>query len=352
MRIWVFATLLILLSIHAGCYYTHAYKGQLLQQISQVDIEDYLEREEGLHPIAKHRLELILSVRKFASEEIGLKAGDNYTRIYDTQGFAPSYVVSVAYPGQLQYYYRWFPVVGKLPYKGYFDLEMAIAEAKRFAEKDYDINIGQVSAYSTIGYFDDPVFSTMLEYDEISLIGLIIHELLHNTVYKKDFAEFNESLATFFEREGTLLYIERTLGNDSGVYKHAVKSFADEDLFVDLVKELVQELNEFYAQEIGLEQKMKERQSIFDKFKQKYKEMRDNGIFKTSDNDWLLDRKLNNALILNLSTYKFNLDLYHRIYEIAGDLKKAIPIFNEASKASDPIKFLENYIKSSMNMHE
>ncbi|MCD4656406.1 MAG: aminopeptidase [Planctomycetes bacterium] len=343
MKLRVFATLLILQCILTGCYYTHAYKGQLLQQISQVKIEDYLEHFEDLHPVARHRLELILSVRKFATEEIGLNAGDNYTKIFDTQGYAPSYVVFVAYPDKLEYYYRWFPIVGKLPYKGYFDVDMAISEAKRFAKKDFDVFIGQASAYSTLGYFDDPVFSSMLGYDEIYLVGLIIHELLHNTVYEKDFAEFNESLATFFEREGTLLYVEQTLGKDSGVYQHAQKIFADEDLFVDLVKELVQDLNVLYARDISLSQKLSERKVIFDKIKTKYKNMRDAGIFKTEENDWLLKQKLNNALILKLSTYKFNLDLYRKVAEIEGSLRDAIPVFNKASETADPFKFLANY---------
>ena len=344
MKIRLFATLLIVLSLFTGCYYTHAFKGQLIQQISQVDIEEYIQHETDLHPVEKHKLELILSVRKFASDEIGLNAADNYTKVFDTHGFAPSYVVSVAYPDKLEYYYRWFPVVGKLPYKGYFIKDMAVDEASKFANKGYDVYLGQAAAYSTTGYFNDPVFSTMLEYDDIYLIGLIIHELLHNTVYKKDFAEFNESLATFFERTGTLLYIENTVGKNSEIYQHADKSFADEDLFVDLVKELVDKLDELYAKEITLEEKLSEREKVFTSIQDKYRQMRESGEFQTDEKDWITRIKLNNAMILNLSTYKFNLDLYQKVYELAGGLHESIPVFKQAADSNDPLKFLGNFV--------
>ena len=349
MKIRVFATLLMFLATFTGCYYTHAFKGQLIQQISQVEIAQYIKHEKDLHPVVKHKLEIILSVRKFAVDEIGLKANDNYTKIFDTQGYAPSYVVSVAYPDRLEYFYRHFPIVGKLPYKGYFERDLAIDEAKKFVEQGYDVYIGQAAAYSTAGFFDDPVFTTMLEYDDVYLIGLIIHELLHNTVYKKDFAEFNESLATFFERQGTLLYIEKTLGKDSDVYQHAAKSFADEDLFVDLVKELVQKLNALYAQDLSKVQKVKKRDKVFKEIQGKYRRMRETGEFKTHAKDWFAEIKLNNAMILNLSTYKFNLDLYQKVFEITGGLRESIPVFKQAADSENPFKFLENFTKNLEN---
>ena len=133
MKLVPFKILTLLLStlLLQSCYYLSLYEGQMKIQLGEKRIESVLQDSEDLHPVAKHRLKLILSVRKFAAETLGLKTGKNYLYYYDTLGRAPSYVVIAAYPTKLAYYYRVFPFVGKLPYKGYFYLHAAQAEYER-----------------------------------------------------------------------------------------------------------------------------------------------------------------------------------------------------------------------------
>ncbi len=347
MKLVPFKILTLLLStlLLQICYYLSLYEGQMRIQLGEKRIESVLQDSKDLHPVAKHRLKLILSVRKFAAETLGLKTGKNYLYYYDTLGRAPSYVVIAAYPTKLAYYYRVFPFVGKLPYKGYFYLHAAQAEYERLKKRGLDVVIYPVSAFSTLGWFVDPVFSTMLYQDEVKLVGLIIHELLHNTVFKFGCAEFNESLAVFYEREGTLLYIEKTLGRKSEIYKYAQKRFADEDTFIKLVSELISELKVLYAKRTSEDFILRSRQEIFEKYQRKYLEARKTGGFKTDEYDWFAKVRLNNAIILNIATYKFNFEIYEKIKKLAGSLRAALRIFKLAAEQDNPFAFLADYAK-------
>lgn len=163
--------------------------------------------ETVLDASEREKLAWIPRVLEHCRSELGLDPGDSYTTFLDTGGQPISYVVTAAHPLALVPY-RWrFPFVGEVPYKGYFDLEDAASEASRLAERGYDTAVHPVGAYSTLGWFRDPVLSAMLEYDLPELIDLIIHETTHRTVYFDDETSFNESLATHIAAEGTRRFL-------------------------------------------------------------------------------------------------------------------------------------------------
>ncbi len=155
------------------------------------------------------KLKWVPKVLDFCRDELGLDPGDAYTSYLDTTGTPVSYVVTASHQLAL-IPYRWrFPFVGKVSYKGYFARDDADAEASRLREQGYDVQVSPVRAYSTLGWFKDPVLSTMLEDDVVELIDLLIHETTHRTVYLPDATSFNESLATHIAYEGTQRFVAK-----------------------------------------------------------------------------------------------------------------------------------------------
>ncbi len=155
----------------------------------------------------REKLAWVPKILEYCRTELGLDPGDSYTTFLDTGGRPISYVVTAAHPLALVPY-RWsFPFVGAVSYKGYFDLEDARGEAARLAAAGFDTAVHPVGAYSTLGWFRDPVLSTMLENDLPELIDLIIHETTHRTVYFDDETSFNESLATYIAEQGTRRFL-------------------------------------------------------------------------------------------------------------------------------------------------
>ena len=153
-------------------------------------------------PALKARLERVRTIRAFASRELALPDNRSYTTYADLG--RPFVVWNVFAAPELSLSPRqWcFPVAGCVAYRGYFAEGDARAEAARLAEAGDDIHLGGVPAYSTLGYFDDPVLSTFIRFREVELARLVFHELAHQVVYVKDDTSFNESFATAVEEAG------------------------------------------------------------------------------------------------------------------------------------------------------
>jgi predicted aminopeptidase len=157
---------------------------------------------DSTDPTLRARLELVREARDFASHELGLPDNASY-RSYSA--LHRPYVVwnVVATPEFSVEPRRWcFPITGCIAYRGYFREERARRFAAALAARGDDTLVAGVSAYSTLGYFADPVLDTMLQYDDLQLVGTIFHELAHQLVYVRDDSEFNEAFAMSVEREG------------------------------------------------------------------------------------------------------------------------------------------------------
>ena len=175
---------------------------QLTLNCDQVPL-DSPSLEQALTALEREKLAWITKVVDYCRAELGLDPGDAYSTFLDTGGKPISYVVTAAHPLALVPY-RWrFPFVGAVSYKGFFNLEDAEAEVARLLTAGFDAALHPVEAYSTLGWFRDPILSTMLERDLTDLIDLIIHETTHRTIYLEDHTSFNESLATHVAAEGT-----------------------------------------------------------------------------------------------------------------------------------------------------
>ena len=148
-------------------------------------------------PVLRAKLELVLAARAFARDSLGLDVGESFTTYSETGHDTLTLVVSAAYRDRLKSYTWWFPVVGRVPYKGYFDFAEARRQERALNARGFDTRLGAVSAFSTLGWFNDPLLPSTLRADSLTLANTVIHELTHNTYYAPGGAVFNESFANF-----------------------------------------------------------------------------------------------------------------------------------------------------------
>jgi predicted aminopeptidase len=150
----------------------------------------------------KAKLRIVLAARRFAYDSLGLRTGESFTSYSRLDRDTLVLVLSGAYRDRLESYTWWFPVVGRVPYKGYFDFPQAIADERALTARGFDAHLGAASAFSTLGWFNDPLLPTTLRADSLTVANTVIHELTHNTYYAPGGAIFNESFANFVGARG------------------------------------------------------------------------------------------------------------------------------------------------------
>ena len=161
-----------------------------------------LVNDPELPATLRAKLQLVLAARRFAVDSVHLNAGASFTTYSPLDRDTLVLVASAAYPDRLERYTWWFPVVGRVPYKGYFDVAAARAAVEDLRRRGFDTYLRPASAFSTLGWFNDPLLPTTLREDSVGLANTVIHELTHNTFYASGQAVFNESFANFVGAHG------------------------------------------------------------------------------------------------------------------------------------------------------
>ncbi len=183
----------------------------------------------------KLKLRFAQKAREFAIDSLGLSDSDSYNTVFDQQGQPLLWVVVACEPFAMRPY-RWrFPLVGEFPYKGYFELPLAERERDRLREQGLDARLREVGAWSTLGYFDDPILSGMLERTWGELASVVVHELTHATLFVPDDVDFNESLATFVGNQGALRFLESHFGPRAEATLEFGQVLRDEKRYVDFM---------------------------------------------------------------------------------------------------------------------
>lgn len=154
------------------------------------------------------KLRIVLDARRFAADSVGLTTGESFTRFTQLERDTLVLVLSAAQRDRLVAHGWWFPIVGRVPYKGFFDFGAARQTARDMEADGYDSYLRPASAFSTLGWFNDPLLSTSLREDTLDLANTVIHELTHNTFYAPGQAPFNESFANFVGARGAVLFFE------------------------------------------------------------------------------------------------------------------------------------------------
>jgi len=238
--------------------------------LARQSIEALLERPE-LDPDTRAKLELVLAVRRFAADDLGLDVGEAYASFSIVPPGALLEVVSAAERTRLVPYTWWFPIVGDVDYKGFFELPDAEAEARRLQDEGYDTYVRPSVAFSTLGWFDDPVLSSWLRSDPVRIAELLIHELLHRTWYVSGETAFNESLASFVGHVGAIEFFRQHDGPDAPTTLRAEEAWRDALRDAVIWATAVAELKTLYAtsadEKRPLEQILDERKAIFERLR-------------------------------------------------------------------------------------
>jgi predicted aminopeptidase len=316
----------------SGCYVLRAGYEELRVLCRRQPI-DQLLKKGNLDPETRAKLELALAVRAFARDELGLTVDDSYTSLARVDANQIVYVVSAAPWNRLEAYTWWFPIVGRVPYRGYFDRADAEALAAKMERKGYDTYVRPSVAFSTLGWFADPLLSNLLRYGPTTLADVIIHELVHSTMYLPGHVAFNESFANFVGARGALLFFERR--GDTEMAERARAHLEDTLTFARFLAGFAAELESAYAHGIDREQ----RERLFSAAQEEFRSL----PWRT-DTYQDFDRiRLNNAVIMQQLIYVTHLDLFEEAYVAAGrDLATTIKRIRQVcGDTRDPFAAIE-----------
>ncbi|MBN2049842.1 MAG: aminopeptidase [Spirochaetales bacterium] len=277
-------------------------------------------------------LQRVEDITAFAQEALGLLDNKNYSKYVRVDQDFLAWVVSATEEFSFQPYLWSYPLVGKMPYQGFYEEKDAVKEAHRLKKKGYDVWVRKVEAFSTLGYLTDPLYSYMEDYSVYSLANLLIHEQAHATLFLKGQGEFNESFATFVGDLGAKLYIARTYGTDSQEYTSIFINEHDRAVFLEQLGTLKSALEDLYTRRPP---QMKEaKQAEIEAFKQRFRSSYRN-LFIGEGYTRVPDIPMNNAFISLYALYHSDTDLFYRVYEqFHGDLKTCIQTLVEAAAGS------------------
>ena len=237
--------ILCLFNCKSICYGVQQGMGQLRIVWKSEPLENYLNN--AVYPDSlKVKIRLIEEIKKFAFDSLGIYPSKNYTKMYNQNGSPGMYVVTACKPFALEPYQWSFPIVGEFSYKGFFKRKRAIKEAELLKKKGYDTDIGEVNAWSTLGWFRDPIMSSMLQKKEGQLASLLIHELTHGTIFVKNDVHFNENLASFIGDKGALLFLKYKYSEESIEIKNYLEDLSDLKKIRAHMHKAAQNLKDFY----------------------------------------------------------------------------------------------------------
>jgi predicted aminopeptidase len=313
-----------------GAYLFHAAIGQVHRIVDAVPIEDAL-KDPSLGDEALAHLNMIGSLKQFAVETLGLTPTESYTTVYLKPKTGVIYTISASPKDRLSRVTWWFPVVGRVPYLGFFDLTRARAKGKSLAEEGMDVFISRAEAYSTLGWFNDPLTLNMLEASTVEFVETILHEMTHSTLYLSSQPQFNETLASVVAKNGTILFLEAKFGENHPWTIEAKHELEDERTFSSFLSSVVEKLEALYGKSIPYEEKMARRAIVFSDAKRTFERQTDH--YMTNRFYGFPHMDLNNASILALALYHryFN-ELEAVLCENQGSVRETIAFLRKLSK--------------------
>jgi predicted aminopeptidase len=320
----------------AGCYYLQQYRGQLSILSAAKPIEEVVSQGKVTAEEAE-TLRYILELKRFAEERIGLKKTENFTTYFDAGNRPVSWAVSACRKDRFEPYLWLYPIVGPSRYKGFFDEGDARSERQRLENLGYDTLLSPVPAYSTLGYFRDPVYSHFLNYSRADLADLIIHELVHSTVYVAGDTAYNESLASFVASVAAEEFLIERFGEDSGPVREFRTERKDHGLTEAFVSGVFGLLDAYYRAGLATS-----REEAFELIRSEYAE-----AYK----QWsrprlglLFRRGIDNASIMASRTYH-RTAWWSRVYESCrGDWKAFFDLARRAGAGKDPFREMEKLL--------
>lgn len=267
-------------------------------------------------PAIRQRLRLVLAARDFAEDSVGLAAARSFTTYSSVGRDTLLLVLSAAYRDRLEGYTWWFPIVGRVPYKGFFDFAAARSAAAALERSGLDVYLRPAAAFSTLGWFDDPLLSTTLTADSLGLVNTIIHELTHNTFYAPGHAVFNESFANFVGSRGAAWFF-RSRGQERAAEEAEARWF-DDRLRARFWRDVARSLDSAYAaHRTDREARLAAREEVYRRARERLLEEIGPQL-RTIGPRYLERLPLNNASLLARRIYLTELDVFDAVWEREG----------------------------------
>jgi len=340
-------------------YLARAGYEEALILLAREPIESVIARQ-SVDDEKRRKLQLVSMSRNFALE-MGLTPGKSFTTFSQVRKNPLVWVLVGSQPDSFSLYTWWYPIVGSVPYKGYFNERSAKRAAASLERKGYETRIRGSSAFSTLGWFNDPILSTTLLGEDVRVINTVLHELVHNTIWIRGHVDFNESLANFVGYRATIDFLQdenqkQTFLNSQAAcslgaeacqklwttYLARAQVLKEAELSIaDGIRDLYLALQDLYAGDYTREEKIAERSIIFERLTapmhKQYPDLR-------------ILHSINNAEIMQLRLYMTRLDLFKELYEKKeGDWPKFFDAIREVNRQTrvqntSPFVVLEEYL--------
>jgi predicted aminopeptidase len=301
-------------------------------------------RDPAVDARTRGKFVLAIEARAWARDSLGLDVGDAYTSFTQLESDTLALVLSAAYKDRLASKTWWFPIVGSVPYRGFFDEEDALDEQRELDAQGFDTYLRPTAAFSTLGWFADPLLSSIVREDEVDLIETILHELSHNHLFVPGQVRFNESFATFVGRVGAIDFFCRRQGGGPDTVRcaRAQARWRDYQRFSRWLDGLVLDLQDLYANtSLSTEQKVTQREQIASAHRARF-----TALFQPameSYTTWgFVERPLNNAVLLGQMLYYHRLPDFQALLDAhRGDLAATIAALAEGVETvADPFELL------------
>jgi len=308
-----------------------------------------LAQDSTIAPAVRQKLTVVLAARAFASDSIRLRARESFTTFSQLEHDTLVLVLSAAYRDRLQAYTWWFPIVGRVPYKGFFDFGAAKSAARQLDHDGFDVYLRPSPAFSTLGWFNDPLVSTSLKADSLDLANTVIHELTHNTFYAPGQAVFNESFANFVGARGSAWFF-RSRGQQAAADEEDAR-WDDDKVMARFWEGLYHSIDSMYKAHPGddsmhVRERIAARDTVYRQARTELVEVLGPKLHTIGPR--VLERmRLDNAALLARRIYLTDLDLFDAVWVREGaDLRKTIDQIIALAKAKpkDPFGGLRAWV--------
>ena len=330
-RFWlgIAAAALILLAM-TGCstvgYYSQIVSGHMSIVAGKKSVDEVVESEDT-DDRTRHRLSLAVAAKEFGVQELALPDNKSYSTFYDTKRNYVTWNVVAAEEFSFRPR-RWcFPIAGCVSYRGYYEQSDAQDYANELAEEGLDVAVNGATAYSTLGWFADPLLNTMLNRSDASIASLIFHELAHQQLYVGDDSKFNESFASFVEEQGLMLWQELRGSEDQSAELERRRSRQED--FIRLLRATRDDLQVLYQSGIDETAMREKKNARYRKLLAEYETLKTSWDGYRGYDGWF-ERELNNARLVSVATYNDYIPAFEVLFADSG---KDFPAFYAAAEA-------------------
>lgn len=317
-------------SLSVGCsnvrYYSQIVSGHMQIVMGKKPVSELAEDskvDDGL----RRRIKLAVQARDFAVNELGLPDNKSYTTFYDTRRNYVTWNVVAAEEFSFTPKTWCFPVAGCVAYRGYYDVADAQGYAATLSDEGFDVTINGATAYSTLGWFADPLLNTMLNRSDSGIVALLIHELAHQQLYVGDDSKFNESFAVFVDQAGLERW-QSKYGATEQLPEIEQRRARQQD-FISLLSEAREDLDGIYKSDIDKTVMRQQKAERFEQLRADYETLKQSWDGYSGYDAWFA-RDLNNARLVSVATYNDYVPAFRALFEQSD---KNFPTFYAAAKA-------------------